>query len=443
MFSGIGFLFRLLPVFLLIYLLTPKRYRSISMFFGSLVYYAALEPHFVWILLLFVILNASFAAPRSRWRMLILVSLDAALLVAAKIYSAAIPDTPLPVGISFYIFKMISFQADLYTGRLEKKPAFFQTAEYFVMFPQLLQGPISRYAELYPAGEKKCGHRFDIGQAEEGLTLLMAGVCMKVLLADRLGLLWEQIRRIGYESISTPLAWLGAYGYSFRLYYDFWGYSLMAAGLLMIFGFPYVENFRHPYAAGGIADFYRRWHISLGRFFRDYVYIPLGGSRGGRWRTAGNLALVWALTGIWHGQSVNFLIWSGVLLLLILWEKFVLGGLLQRAPIIGRLHVWILIPVTWVIFALQDGAELRNYISRLFPLFGEGVNVNPGDWQKLAAGCVTELALSLLLLIPGVSAFFVKHKNKVVLKLLLFAVFWFALYSVVISSSNPFMYLNF
>ncbi len=439
MFSGIVFLFRLLPAFIIIYLLTPQRYRSISMFFGSLIYYAAIEPHFVWILLLLVMLNALLAAPRSRWRMLLLVSLDVALLAAAKIRCVTAQGAALPVGISFYVFKMISFQADLYTGRLEQKPSFFQAAEYFVMFPQLLQGPIAGYGELYSGNTHKAGIR----EAEEGVSLLMTGVCMKVLLADQLGLMWEQIRRIGYESISTPLAWLGAYGYSFRLYYDFWGYSLMAAGMLMIFGFPYVENFRHPYAARGVADFYRRWHITLGRFFRDYVYIPLGGSRNGVARAVRNLFVVWLLTGLWHGQSINFLIWAAVLLALILWEKFIAYTLLQKFPILGRLHVWILIPVTWVIFAIHDPVLLKCYMTRLFPFFGNGINVNPQDWRKPLEGCGVELAVSVALLVPAVSGFACRHKDNVILKLVLFALFWFAIYRVVISSSNPFMYLNF
>lgn len=444
LFSGIWFMFRFLPVFLLIYVITPPRYRSISLFFGSLVYYAALEPHFVWVLLLWTLINALLAAPKSRWRMVILVSLDAALLLAAKIYAVKNADTPLPIGISFYLFKMISFQADLYSGKLEQKPSFFRTAGYFVMFPQLLEGPIAGFGELYPGdGIPANGRKGYLQQAETGLQLLMAGVCMKVLLADRFALLWAEITRIGYESISTPLAWMGAYGYSFQLYYDFWGYSLMAAGLGMMLGFPFIRNFHHPYASRSVTEFYRRWHITLGRFFRDYVYIPLGGSKEGSQKTVRNLLVVWLLTGLWHGQSLNFLIWAGVLLLLILWEKFAVADFLKKLPVLGRLHVWILIPVTWVIFAIRDTGQLGRYLSRLLPFFGASPHVNPEDWIKLGSSCVETFVLGILLLLPQIGNFFVKHRNSLFWKTMLLLLFWVALYRIVISSSNPFMYLQF
>ncbi|MCR4690487.1 MAG: MBOAT family protein [Lachnospiraceae bacterium] len=441
LFSGLGFVFRFLPVFMILYLVTPAKHRSLVMVCGSLLYYAALEPHFVCVLMAAVIVNALLAQPGSKSRALLGIVCNVALLAGAKYLAFRTGDEGsfhLPVGLSFYLFKMISFQADLYQGRIRQKPGFLQTAEYFVMFPQLLQGPISRYEDLY--GE---GRAITVEKAEDGLMLFMSGFILKVLLADSLAGIFAQISRIGYESISTPLAWIGAYDYSMQLYYDFWGYSLMAAGLLMMMGFPFVRNFDHPYAAGSITEFYRRWHITLGHFFRDYVYIPLGGSRNGLAGTVLSLFVVWMLTGLWHGQGIGYLIWAALLLCLILWEKFVVTALFGRGAWICRLHVWLLIPVTWIVFAMEKPSMIITYMARLFPFFGPGINVYEGDWQKVFPEGGFVLAAGLLLLIPQVSGFFTKHRKNVLVKILLLCIFWAAVCKSANSSLNPFLYLQF
>ena len=252
----------------------------------------------------------------------------------------------LPLGLSFFLFKMISFQIDVYRGEMVQKPGFRQTAVYFVMFPQLVSGPIMRFHEG-GFGEEEREYSWE--KVEEGLQYFIAGLGTKVLLADRLAILWKDIHMIGYESISTPLAWLGAAGYSMELYFDFWGYSLMASGLCLMLGYPFIENFRHPYASKSISEFWRRWHITLGSFFRDYVYIPLGGSREGMGVTMRNLLAVWLLTGLWHGGSLNFILWGLVLFALIAIERLALGKLFGKFPLIGRFFVLAMIPVTWVI----------------------------------------------------------------------------------------------
>ncbi|MBO5503050.1 MAG: MBOAT family protein, partial [Lachnospiraceae bacterium] len=165
---------------------------------------------------------------------------------------------------------------------------------------------------------------------------------------------WHEIGTIGYESISTPLAWLGAYAYSLQLYFDFFGYSLIAGGVGVMLGFPMVVNFNDPYRAKGIADFYRRWHVTLGAWFRDYVYIPLGGSRKGPAITVINLLIVWLLTGLWHGGTLNFVIWGLVLGLFIISERFLVKDVMEKSPVLGRIHVWFVIPLTWVVFAISD-----------------------------------------------------------------------------------------
>jgi alginate O-acetyltransferase complex protein AlgI len=278
---------------------------------------------------------------------------------------------------------------------------------------------------------------------EDGITFFAMGLGMKVLIADRLGILWNEILKIGFESISTPMAWLGAVGYSLQLYFDFWGYSLMAGGLGLMLGFRYVQNFIHPYAAGSITDFYRRWHATLGSWFRDYVYIPLGGSRGGSAATIRNLMVVWLLTGFWHGGTLNFVLWGLALGLLIIYEKYVAGGLLDRIPVLGHLHVIILIPLTWVVFAITDLRELGVYFSRLFPLFGAGVAVNRGDFAKYLGIYWPFFAAGILLCVPVFYNLLVwKRRHPVVIGLLL-VVFWASIYFASISAGNPFMYFSF
>ena len=351
-----------------------------------------------------------------------------------------VPDLVLPLGFSFYLFKMISYQADLFRGEITRRPDIMDTVVYFTMFPQVTQGPIMRWNNV---GFEKRERTVSAKAFNDGLFFFVLGLGMKVLLADPLSLLWFEIEKIGFESISTPLAWMGAVGFSLRLYMDFWGYSLMAAGIGMMLGFHFVVNFVHPYWACGVADFYRRWHATLGAWFRDYVYIPLGGSRKGNLRTVLNLLIVWMLTALWHGITPNYLIWGGVLAVLIIWEKFVVDGLISSFPIIGHLHVWLFIPLTWVIFAITDLKELRIYFERLFPFFGSGVNVNTGDFMKQILIYWPFLLVSLLLCTPHWYRLIVRNRRRLPVILILAAVFWFSVYRIVLAASNPFMYFSF
>ena len=267
---------------------------------------------------------------------------------------------------------------------------------------------------------------------------------MKVLLADRLAILWKDLQMIGYQSISTPLAWLGAAGYSLQLYFDLCGYSLMASGLMLIFGFDFIENFHHPYASKSISEFYRRWHMTLGRWFRDYVYFPMGGSRCGKGKMVFNLAVVWLLTGLWHGEGVNFLLWGAILGLLIIMEKLWYGKCLQKLPVLGHLYLVLLIPLSWVVFAVTDLGQLGIYFSRLFPFFGNGgVAVNVQDIVKYLQNYGVLFATGIVLCIPAVFDFYEKHKKNPVVILLLFVLFWISIYFVSSTAGNPFMYLNF
>lgn len=368
------------------------------------------------------------------------VALDVAALVIFKCLAIFVNNALLPIGISFYVFKMISYQVDLVRGDVWNKPDFQRTALYFTMFPQVVSGPIMRYNE----GEFDREKSSSLEQFEDGLKYFAAGLGMKVLLADRLAILWRDIQMIGFQSISTPLAWLGALGYSLQLYFDFWGYSLMASGIMVMLGYEFIENFHHPYAAKSISEFYRRWHMTLGSWFRDYVYIPLGGSRCRKGRLVCNLAVVWLLTGVWHGNGVNYLIWGAALGLFIILEKICYGRFLKKLPVLGNLYVLLLIPLTWVVFAITDLKQLGIYFGRLFPFIGgAGQAVNSQDIVRYTQNYSVYLIAGILLCIPAVFRFFEKHKKNPIVVFALVVIFWASVYFLSSSAGNPFMYLNF
>ncbi len=443
-FSSLEFLFRFLPIFLAVYYLTPPKYKDAILFMGSILFYAAGEPLFVILLLGMTILNYALGwlgrRLTSRVPVALCILLDVGVLLLCKVLALKVDSSFLPLGMSFYIFKMISWQADVCRGEI-RKLNFIKTAAYFTMFPQITQGPIMRYRD--GGFDEGSPRHIRLSRLEDGLILLVMGLGMKVLLADRIGILWNEIDRIGYESISTPLAWMGAFAYTFQLYFDFWGYSLMAAGIGMMLGFPFVLNFDHPYSAKGIADFYRRWHVTLGAWFRDYLYIPLGGSRKGKGRTIINLLIVWLVTGLWHGGTVNFLIWGGILGLWIILEKFPLRRAMEKHPVIGRLHVWILIPLTWVIFAISDLKALSVYFTRLFPFFGTPETVYAGDFLKYAAIYWPFFLAAVLLCQPAICRKIAANRRRIPTLLVLTVIFWISLYFSAISSGNTFLYFSF
>ncbi|MBP3825170.1 MAG: MBOAT family protein [Butyrivibrio sp.] len=450
-FSDLNFIFRFLPVFLMAFYLTPVRFRTWTLLFGSLLFYAVGDLRMFPALLAAVIVNFLFAkaqfGEKSKSLLFFVLAIDAGMLIEFKILGQYVDKSLLPIGISFYIFKMISYQMDVYRGKVEKDASFVDVAAYFCMFPQVVSGPIMRfdkYLENTALREKTSLGRI-AESIEDGLRFFVAGLAMKVLLADHLAMLWKDIGTIGYESISTPLAWLGAVTYSLELYFDFWGYSLMAAGIGVMIGFPFITNFDHPYGSGSVSEFYRRWHATLGSWFRDYIYIPLGGSRKGEARTVFNLLVVWLVTSFWHGITLNFIIWGLSLCFLIICERlFVLKKL--PAPLsrfVGRVNVLILIPLTWVVFAISDFDMLGIYFSRLFPFAGSGIAVNQGDFLKNIGIYWTILLPSLLLLIPKVYDFWVNRRNRWIFNILWIILFWACIYSLAGAAGNPFMYYKF
>lgn len=455
-FSSLEFIFRFFLIFIIVYFITPEKYRRITLLIGSVIFYAVGEPVFILVLVLSTLINffwgkRIYDACRMfqirQWQekkkkniLIQIVVFDAALLILFKLLGVFVSSELLPLGISFYIFKMISYQMDIYRGEISEQPSLMDTALYFTFFPQIVSGPIMRYEE----GNLGYQPSFSWEKLEDGVKYFVIGLGLKVILADRLAILWNDIQMIGFDSISSPLAWLGAFSYSMQLYFDFWGYSLMAAGIGVMLGYDFIQNFDHPYASRSIGEFYRRWHMTLGSWFRDYIYIPMGGSRCSKSRLCLNIMVVWAITGLWHGSGLNYLIWGVILGLLILLEKRVIGKYLKEIPVIGHLYVLLLIPLTWVIFAIEKLPQLGAYFGRLFPLIGgAGIAVNSQDIWNYLHTYGGLLFAGVILCIPGVFGFYEKHKKNPIFAILLTGVFWYAVYYLVSSTGNPFMYFKF
>ncbi len=442
--SDLNFIFRFLPIFLLVYYLCPVRYRNLALFGASILFCALSSPAGAVVLLVSVTVNylllCAMESKRSSlpWRRGWLtgaVLLHAGLLGYFKYMAPA-----LPPGISFYTFTMLSIDIDVYRRTRQPPRSFLEHGTYTAMFPKLLSGPITEYHETIEQVRRR---KVSAKGIEHGLSLMIAGLAFKVIIADTVGILWHDIQTVGFESISTPLAWMGAAAYSVQLLFDFQGYSLMAVGLGSMLGFQLPRNFDHPYRSRSISEYYRRWHMSLGRWFKDYLYIPLGGSRKGTARTVLNLLAVWLVTGIWHGVTPNFILWGLALGFFIVMEKLWLGKFLEAHKLLSRLYVWFLIPLTWVVFAITNLEGLGIYFTRLFPFRGGGIAVNAMDWiiygKKYLAFFLAAFAVSC----PAADYLWKKYWNTLAAKIVLFALFWVCVYRLVTGLHNPFLYLGF
>ena len=426
-------------------------------------FYTFSAGYFVIVLVSAVVINyalSSGVVRKKKAPFVTAIVIDSGLLAAFKITSALglgipFPDGSifklvLPLGISFYVFKLISYQADLYMGRTGKA-SFINLAVYVTDFTQIVSGPIGRFGDsivntnkIISSSEKPLTRlKGALSNISDGRTYFIAGMFLKIILADHLAILWNEIGTIGYDSISTPLAWIGVFVYSMNLYLDFWGYSLMAAGLGVMLGAVFIRNFKNPYSAKSVSEFYRRWHITLGDWFRDYIYIPLGGSRHGSLRTIFSLSVVWFLTGLWHGVTVNYLMWAGVLLILIICEKFILSRNETLYSVIGRINVWVIIPLTWIVFAIRSLSELEAYFMRLFGFVPSTAVINASDYSRILSEGWFYIAASAVVLIPGIRTSFIEHRRDKVWSVLLFIMFWLCIYSICGAVTNPFMYMSF
>ena len=381
LFSSLEFLYLFLPVSLGLYFLCPKRLRNALLLVLSLIFYAFGEPIYLFLMMFTVIMDFIFAlmiekaiAPRQKRFILILAILfNLSLLFFFKYFSTvatlfgfSAPDIALPLGISFYTFQALSYVIDVYRNQTSASRNLIDFGAYVSLFPQLIAGPIVRYTDVEAELKRRTN---SITKISSGLTTFSAGLAKKVLFANSAGALAATLLE---KNESVASLWLGLIAYAFQIYYDFSGYSDMAIGLGRILGFSFPENFNYPYVCESITDFWRRWHITLSSWFREYVYIPLGGNRRGKLRTYVNLFVVWSLTGLWHGAGFNFLLWGLYFFVILVLEKAFLLKILKALPHMIRLtYALVLILVGWFIF-YSDGASATDIFTRIISLFGFG-----------------------------------------------------------------------
>lgn len=396
-FSSSVFFMAFLPITLLLYFLIPERFlkvRNLWLLIASLIFYGWGEPKYIAVMAFSILFNYVMGriVAKSRPLLILCIAGNLAILGFFK-YTDFVIETvnavsggglgllniALPIGISFYTFQTISYIIDVYRGKVLPQRDFIAFAAYVTLFPQLIAGPIVRYSDV---AEMLVGRKTNLDQIAEGVRRFIVGFGKKVLLANQVYVIWNEITLMPVSEISTAAAWLGALAFTFQIYFDFSGYSDMAIGLGKIFGFDYLENFNYPYISRSITEFWRRWHMSLSSWFKEYVYIPLGGNRKGLPRQILNIAVVWALTGLWHGASWNFVAWGmyfGVILIL---EKLWILKWLEKCPApVGHLYSLILIVLGWVIFALTDFGQMREYMQ---VMFGGSADFVDGNFKYLA-----------------------------------------------------------
>lgn len=394
-FSSLLFLLRFLPAALLVYAIVPRRWRNLVLFGFSLVFYAWGEP--IYVLLMLTTIGGTYAGgmllghfkregkeEAAKAALMALVGVSLLQLAFFKYGNFAIAtingltgtgleaaDIALPIGISFYTFQSMSYAIDVYRGKADVQRDFVAFGTYVSMFPQLIAGPIVSYqtveAQLH-------GRKETVEQFAEGVRRLMMGLGKKVLLANNAGALWSTVQAMNDLERPVLTAWLGLIAYAFQIYFDFSGYSDMAIGLGHMFGFRFLENFDYPYGSRSVTEFWRRWHISLGAWFREYVYIPLGGNRVARWKHVRNILTVWLLTGIWHGASWNFVAWGAYYGILLLAEKYFLGARLRQWPaLLQHGYCMFFVLLGWNLFAFENMAQGLTFARSLFGGHGQGL----------------------------------------------------------------------
>jgi alginate O-acetyltransferase complex protein AlgI len=458
LFSSNAFIFRFLLLFMIIYFIAQSKYRNGILLAGSLIFYGIGEPKFVWIMLASVMLNYVLSKRIYQYKgkglLIVTILLNVAVLGWFKYLDFGIENinailgkswlTPLeialPIGISFYTFQILSYQVDCYKGKIKRQVTFIEFATYICMFPQLVAGPIVLFEEVEANLQER---EVTVEKIEDGLKWFTFGLGLKVLLANSIYTLWNTILSAGTIGLGASVAWLGAIAYTFQIYFDFWGYSLMALGLGKMLGFTLPENFKQPYISKSIAEFWRRWHITLGRWFREYVYIPLGGNRKGKIRTIVNLFVVWALTGLWHGASWNFVIWGISFFVFIAIEKLFLGKWLERSKVIGHLYVIFLIPISWVVFAISDFATLKQYLGSMFGHTSGKVLMGMSQFQNYVHTYWWLLLICIIFATPLPYNLFRKQRQKPWMIAILVGIFFLSVYEILKGSSNPFLYFNF
>lgn len=461
-FSSLVFLFAYLPLTLLIYYAVPRRWRNVFLFFINLLFYGWGEPRLVVLMLINIAINylGGWAVdktrdkPRLQKRLLAATCIvDIGILAVFKYTGmvtetlnmlpwANIPDLKisLPIGISFYTFQTMSYVIDVYRDDAPVSKNFFSFGTYVALFPQLIAGPIVRYRDV---AEQMLHRRETLAMFTKGVKLFCVGLAKKVLIANQMGAMASAV--LSDKDNGILGTWFGLIAFAFQIYFDFSGYSDMACGLGNMLGFEFLKNFNYPYISKSITDFWRRWHISLSTWFKEYVYIPLGGNRKGVPRQIVNLLIVWGLTGLWHGASYNFIFWGLYFGILLILEKFVLKRWLDRLPPAAQ-HVYamLLVLIGWGLFYFTNNAELFAFLGNLFNV---GRGFGSAETLTTILGYLPMLAVAGVASTPLAANLYqrVAHKRFIWIAETAFcaAVLFFATAGLVSQSYNPFLYFRF
>ncbi len=457
-FSSILFLFRFLPIAFLIYYLCPAKYRNLALFIMSLFFYSWGEPRYFPIMFYSIALDYTCGQGIKRFRdnpkmkrLFLIISCIGNLGVLGffkytnffvsnlnallGIELSGIFVEKLPLGISFYTFQTMSYTIDVYRGKVDAEDNIINFGAFVVLFPQLIAGPIVTYIDV----QKELKSRtITWPMIDDGLRLFIMGVGSKVLIANNIGSLWTEVQTLGFANVSTPLVWLGVLAYSFQLYFDFSGYSLMAIGLGKMLGFNFPQNFNYPYIAKSVTDFWRRWHMTLGSWFREYVYIPLGGNRCSKGRNFFNIFAVWFLTGLWHGANWNFILWGLYFWVFLMIEKSFLLKKLEKSRVLSHVYLLSVVVISWAMFAVADMTELKALFGSMFA-FRMG-----SDWLYYIQSYGVMFVLAAIFSTPLLKKAYEKWGHHQILRnTVLASVLLVSVAYLVDSTYNPFLYFNF
>ena len=457
-FSNIFFLFRFLPLVLLIYYIVPYKYKNGIITIASLIFYSWGEVKYFPIMIASTVVDffASNTIEKHRGnrrieKICLAVSMcfNLGMLLFFKYTDFFIANInafcgtnipllhiTLPLGISFYTFQTMSYTIDVYRGKVEAEKNIINFSAFVTMFPQLIAGPIVKYTDINKKLNTYEG-RITLDGINEGIRWFILGLGKKVLIANNVGALWTDIETMGF-AVGTPLAWLGIIAYSLQIYFDFSGYSLMAIGLGKMLGFDFPMNFNLPYISKSITEFWRRWHITLSSWFKEYVYIPLGGNRKGIKRQILNMLVVWFLTGFWHGADWNFMLWGLYYFMLLTVEKVFLLKKLEKHPFIARIYTILGFVIGWAIFYITDLGVLGNFIRTLFSFTPDA------RFGYYFGSYIISILIGILCSTNLTTKFYNKFKdNNYVMIPLLTVIFVLSVAYLVDSTYNPFIYFRF
>lgn len=464
LFSSIVFLFTFLPIVLILYYVLPRQFKNPVLLLASLLFYAWGEPIYLFLMMFSILFNYisgldiarnlgnKRAARKSlifnvvvnlcvlgffKYEGFVLNSLNAVLPVEIPFQEVA-----LPVGISFYTFQILSYIIDVYRGNVPVQKNLMDFALYVTMFPQLIAGPIVKYAEI---DEQLHVREENWGRFGEGVMYFIRGLAKKVLLANTVGMIYTNVSGMAPEDVSVVTAWLGCLAYTFQIYFDFSGYSDMAVGLGKMFGFEFPWNFNYPYIAQSVTEFWRRWHISLSSWFREYVYIPLGGNRVPVPKHIRNLLVVWLLTGLWHGAAWNFVAWGLYYGVILIFEKYFFHYVLEKLPeVLRHIYSLVLVMVGWVLFFSPSFAGALEYLKLMFGAGGHGFMDGEALYLLISnLGLWVIAIVSSTPLVYGVYERYVGRRKPVADVVIYAGMFLLCVAYLVTETYNPFLYFRF